>query len=111
MKGLPSRLKRHGDPGSKHAKGLTGVCALAKNSNTRVLPVDIGIDANPIADLRSLKLARGCGNIARGPAMSYQQAQQLLISSANLVQERVEQGISILALASWVLRILRQRRP
>lgn len=60
-----------------------------------MLPVDIGIDANPIADLRSLKLARGCGNIARGPAMSYQQAQQLLISSANLVQERVEQGISI----------------
>lgn len=76
-------------------KGLTGVCALAKNSNTHVLPVDIGIDAEPIANLRSLKLARGCGNIARGPAMSYPQAEQLLIASANLVQERVAQGMSI----------------
>lgn len=76
-------------------KGLTGVCVLAKNSNTRVLPVDIGIDCDAIDGLMSLKVARGCGNIAQGPAMSYQQAQQLILASAQLVQQRVEQGISV----------------
>ncbi|WBM71586.1 nicotinate-nucleotide--dimethylbenzimidazole phosphoribosyltransferase [Buttiauxella sp. WJP83] len=76
-------------------KGLTGVCVLAKNSQTSVLPVDIGIDCEPIADMVSLKLARGCGNIARGPAMSRQDAEQLLLASAQLVKKRADEGVSI----------------
>ncbi len=76
-------------------RGLTGVCVLAKSSHTRVLPVDIGIDSDPIDNLLSLKIARGCGNIAQGPAMTRQQAEQLLLASAQLVQRRVAQGISV----------------
>ncbi|MDR0805885.1 MAG: nicotinate-nucleotide--dimethylbenzimidazole phosphoribosyltransferase [Enterobacteriaceae bacterium] len=76
-------------------QGLTGVCVLAKSSNTSVLPVDIGIDCDPIPDLLSLKLARGCGNIAAGSAMNYKQCEQLLLTSAQLVQQRVAQGISV----------------
>lgn len=76
-------------------KGLTGVCVLAKNSQTSVLPVDIGIDCEPIADMVNLKLARGSGNIAQGPAMSRHDAEQLLLASAQLVKKRADAGVSI----------------
>ncbi|MBD2810280.1 nicotinate-nucleotide--dimethylbenzimidazole phosphoribosyltransferase [Xenorhabdus sp. Vera] len=76
-------------------KGLTGVCVLAKNSGTRVLPVDIGIDCEPIEHLLSLKIARGCGNIAQEAAMNYEQAEMLLLASAQLVQQRVAAGVEV----------------
>ncbi|WP_340619451.1 nicotinate-nucleotide--dimethylbenzimidazole phosphoribosyltransferase [Xenorhabdus siamensis] len=76
-------------------QGLTGVCVLAKNSNTHVLPVDIGIDCEPIDNLLSLKLARSCGNITQGPAMSYECAEALLLASAQLVQQRIAAGVSV----------------
>ncbi|PHM51144.1 nicotinate-nucleotide--dimethylbenzimidazole phosphoribosyltransferase [Xenorhabdus sp. KK7.4] len=75
--------------------GLTGVCALAKSSGTHVLPVDIGIECEPIDNLLSLKLARGCGNIAQGPAMPYAHAETLLLASVQLVQRRLAAGISV----------------
>ncbi|MBD2800223.1 nicotinate-nucleotide--dimethylbenzimidazole phosphoribosyltransferase [Xenorhabdus szentirmaii] len=76
-------------------KGVTGVCVLAKNSRTRVFPVDIGIDCEPIENLLSLKLARGSGNIAQGAAMDYGHAEILLLESARLVQRRIAAGISV----------------
>ncbi|PHM74305.1 nicotinate-nucleotide--dimethylbenzimidazole phosphoribosyltransferase [Xenorhabdus kozodoii] len=77
-------------------KGLTGVCVLAKNSGTQVLPVDIGIDGDPIEHMLTLKLARGCGNIAKGAAMAYEQAEMLLLASAQLAQQRIAAGITVL---------------
>ncbi|BET97842.1 nicotinate-nucleotide--dimethylbenzimidazole phosphoribosyltransferase [Xenorhabdus taiwanensis] len=76
-------------------KGLTGVCVLAKNSGTHVLPVDIGIDCDPIEKILSLKIARGCGNIAKGAAMDYEHAEMLLLTSAQLVQKRIAAGITV----------------
>lgn len=76
-------------------KGSTGVCVLARNSQTSVLPVDIGIDCEPIDNMLSLKVARGSGNIAQGPAMTYQDAEQLLLASARLVKKRASEGISV----------------
>lgn len=76
-------------------KGLTGICVLARSSQTSVLPVDIGIDGDPIENMLSLKLARGSGNIARGPAMSYRDAERLLLTSAALVKSRAAAGISV----------------
>ena len=76
-------------------QGVTGVCVLARSSGTSVLPVDIGIDCDPIPGMLSLKIARGCGNIARGPAMSRGEAEQLLLKSASLVRERAAQGIAV----------------
>ncbi|OTA20294.1 nicotinate-nucleotide--dimethylbenzimidazole phosphoribosyltransferase [Xenorhabdus beddingii] len=80
---------------SNMLKGITGVCVLAKNSGTQVLPVDIGIDCEPIEHLLSLKVARGSGNIALGAAMDYQQAEMLLLASAQLVQQRIAAGMTV----------------
>lgn len=76
-------------------KGTSGVCVLAKNSGATVLPVDIGIDCEPIETMLSLKVGRGSGNIARGPAMSRDDAEQLLLRSARLVQQRAAEGIAV----------------
>lgn len=76
-------------------KGTSGVCVLAKNSGATVLPVDIGIDCEPIETMLSLKVGRGSGNIARGPAMSRDDAEQLLLCSARLVQQRAAEGIAV----------------
>lgn len=67
-------------------KGITGVCVLARTNQTSVLPVDIGIDCEPIDNMLNIKLAKGSGNIARGPAMSRQDAEHLLLTSARLVK-------------------------
>lgn len=76
-------------------KGTSGVCVLAKNSGATVLPVDIGIDCEPIETMLSLKVGRGSGNIARGPAMNRNDAEQLLLRSARLVQQRAAEGIAV----------------
>ncbi|WP_285129082.1 nicotinate-nucleotide--dimethylbenzimidazole phosphoribosyltransferase [Leclercia adecarboxylata] len=76
-------------------KGTSGVCVLAKNSGATVLPVDIGIDCEPIETMLSLKVGRGSGNIACGPAMSRDDAEQLLLRSARLVQQRAAEGIAV----------------
>lgn len=76
-------------------KEVTGVCVLARNNQTSVLPVDIGINGEPIEGMLSLKLARGSGNIAHGPAMERQQAEQILLTSAALVKKRANEGIAV----------------
>lgn len=76
-------------------KGISGVCVLAKANQTSVLPVDVGIDCEPIADMLNLKVSRGSGNIARGPAMSREDALTVLLGSASLVKKRASEGISV----------------
>lgn len=76
-------------------KGTSGVCVLAKNNGATVLPVDIGINCAPIETMLSLKVGRGSGNIARGPAMSRADAELLLLRSARLVQQRAAEGIAV----------------
>ncbi|MEA7178540.1 nicotinate-nucleotide--dimethylbenzimidazole phosphoribosyltransferase, partial [Salmonella enterica subsp. enterica serovar Montevideo] len=39
--------------------------------------IDVGIDAEPIPGVVDMRVARGCGNIAVGPAMSRSQAEAL----------------------------------
>ncbi|WP_058911262.1 nicotinate-nucleotide--dimethylbenzimidazole phosphoribosyltransferase [Entomohabitans teleogrylli] len=76
-------------------RGLTGVCALARQAGVAVEVVDIGIDGDLLPGVTSLKIARGCANIAAGPAMSRQDAEKLLLDSANLARSRAAQGIRV----------------
>jgi len=76
-------------------KGTSGVCVLAKSNGASVLPVDIGIDCEPIDGMLSLKVGRKSGNIARGPAMSRSEAEHLLLRSAQLVPTRAAKGIAV----------------
>lgn len=58
-------------------RGTTGVCVLAAQAGAKVHVIDVGIDAEPIPGVVDMRVARGCGNIAVGPAMSRSQAEAL----------------------------------
>lgn len=99
----------------------TGVCVLAANVGAKVHVVDIGIDCEPLADIVSLKVARGTGNIARGPAMKREVAEQLLLASANHTRELAEQGVRLFGVgelgmgnttpAAAIVSVLAKRDP
>ncbi|MBU3106802.1 nicotinate-nucleotide--dimethylbenzimidazole phosphoribosyltransferase [Clostridium gasigenes] len=55
-------------------KGLTGVAVLAKESNSDLIVVDIGINSDKeIPKVYNRKIRKGTSNIAKGPAMSYEE--------------------------------------
>lgn len=76
-------------------KGLTGVCVLAANAGTEIKVVDVGIDSDPLPGLINMKMGRSCGNIAREAAMTRQQAEMLLLTSAQLTLEQAALGVKL----------------
>lgn len=76
-------------------QGNTGVCVLAAQAGAKVHVIDVGIDADPIAGLVNMKVARGSGNIARGPAMSLAQAEELLLATITYTRELAAQGVTL----------------
>ena len=55
-------------------RGLTGVAVLAKQSNSDLMVIDVGINSNKeIPSVYNRKIRKGTSNIAKGPAMSYQE--------------------------------------
>lgn len=77
-------------------RGVTGVCALAYAAGVAVNIVDVGIDCDPIPGVLDMKVARGCGNIAKTAAMSREQCESLLLATAQLAMQRVQDGITVL---------------
>lgn len=68
---------------------------LAAQAGAQVHVVDAGIDADPIAGLVDMKVARGSGNIARTAAMSREQATALLLASIRYTRELAAQGVRV----------------
>lgn len=73
----------------------TGVCVLAAQAGADVHVIDVGIDADPIPGLVDMKVARGSGNIAQGPAMSAGQAQALLFATMDYTRHLADQGVTL----------------
>ncbi len=76
-------------------QGTTGVCVLAAQAGAKVHVLDVGIDADPIPGLVNMKVARGSGNIARGPAMSDAQAHALLLDTMLYTRSLAAQGVTL----------------
>lgn len=76
-------------------KGNTGVCVLAANAGAEVKLVDVGIDSEPLPGLIDMKVGRGSANIARGAAMTRQQAEELLLATAQLTLEQAALGVKL----------------
>ncbi len=71
-------------------RGLTGVCALSKAAGAEVVVVDVGIDADMSAtDVINRKIMpRGSNNLAKGPAMSREQAVQVLETGIEMAYKK-----------------------
>lgn len=68
-----------------------GACVnvLARHAGARVIVVDMGVDHDfePSAGLEIRKVARGTANIAVGPAMTREQAEQAIMAGVGLVEK------------------------
>ncbi len=76
-------------------RGTTGVCVLAARAGAKVHVIDVGIDSEPLPGVVDMRVARGCGNIARGPAMSREQGQELLLEVMRYTRALAWEGVTL----------------
>jgi len=78
--------------------GGAAINVLARHVGARVVVVDMGVAARfePQPDLVDKKVALGTQNMARGPAMSREQAVQALLGGAEVVDAEFAKGLDIL---------------
>ena len=78
-------------------KGLTGVAVLAKANNTELMVVDVGINCNfNHPDVINRKIRKSTYNIAKGPAMSYEEAIQGMLIGIEAVKNAKDMHYEIL---------------
>lgn len=77
--------------------GGAAINVLAKHVGARIVIVDMGIaaDMEPHPGLLIRKIAHGTGNIARGPAMSREQASQAIMAGVAVVEDEITRGLDI----------------
>lgn len=77
--------------------GGAGINVLAKHAGARVVVVDIGVSADlkPDPKLRIKKINYGTKNMAKGPAMSRDEAIKTIGAGIDLFEEELKQGIDI----------------
>ncbi len=79
--------------------GGAGINVLARHVGADVQVVDIGVEAE-LSELNGLvnaKIAPGTRNMAKGPAMSREQALKAILKGAELAEMAVERGYNLLA--------------
>ena len=79
-------------------RGGAAINVLARHVGARVVVVDMGVaaDLEPHPDLVDKKVAKGTANIARGPAMTREQALQAILNGASVVEAEIDKGLDIL---------------
>ena len=79
------------------ACGGAAINVLARHIGARVIIVDMGVacDLPPHAEIAVRKVGYGTANIARGPAMSREQAVQALLAGIEALDEQVARGLDI----------------
>lgn len=78
--------------------GGAGINVLSRQAGAKVVCTDVGVDAEiEHPDLRSKKVARGTANMAKGPAMSREQAVEALLVGIDAAKEQIAEGVNLLA--------------
>lgn len=79
--------------------GGAAINVLSRHVGARVVVTDMGVAADipPRAGLNICKIAHGTGNIARGPAMTRQQAEQAIMTGVAIIDKEVQQGLDVVA--------------
>ena len=80
-------------------RGGAAINVLANQVGARVVTVDMGVafEIAPHPNLIDKKVAPGTGNIAKGPAMTKEQALQAIRAGVEVVDTELERGLDILA--------------
>ena len=80
---------------SQIAMHKSSVCLMASASNTDVSPYDMGMLTH-VDDVEGCHIADGTGNIAKGPAMTKEQACEAIEYGINLAKKYKENGYNLL---------------
>jgi nicotinate-nucleotide--dimethylbenzimidazole phosphoribosyltransferase len=80
-------------------RGGAGINVLARHIGARVIVVDMGVatDLETHPNLVAKKVALGTRNMATGPAMTRQEAQQAIDAGIQIVHAEMEKGLDIVA--------------
>ncbi|WZL73795.1 nicotinate-nucleotide--dimethylbenzimidazole phosphoribosyltransferase [Clostridiaceae bacterium 35-E11] len=79
------------------AKGVTGVCALAKQAGADVIVVDIGVGVDVDAPgVIQRKIRYGTSNMAKGPAMTREEAIKSLEIGIQMAKEQIAKGKNLI---------------
>ena len=79
------------------AKGISGVATLAKHAGSDLKIVDIGLDKEmDTPGIIDRKIRMGTSNIAKGPAMSRDEAVQAINAGIEITNEAIKEGVNLL---------------
>ena len=78
-------------------RGINGVATIAKHFNTDLIVVDVGINADiGHPQIIDRKIRKSTWNIAKGPAMTYDEAVSAILIGIEIAVEAVESGYKLL---------------
>jgi nicotinate-nucleotide--dimethylbenzimidazole phosphoribosyltransferase len=78
--------------------GGAAINVLAAHEGVEVVVVDMGVNGAVAGDgVWDRKIKAGAGNIARGPAMSREEAAAAILAGAAVAEQLIESGVSLLA--------------
>ncbi len=78
-------------------RGITGVCVLADHAASDLTVVDIGVDARIVhPGVLDKKIAFGTNDIAKGPAMTRDQAVKAVETGIEIVDDLVRRGYDLI---------------
>lgn len=79
-------------------KGITGVCTIGQVSGAKIVPVDIGVKGEFPSDsgIINRKIRNGTNNLAKGPAMTREEAVAALEIGIGMAQDEINKGANLL---------------
>jgi len=78
-------------------KGITGINVLSRHAGSSIVVVDIGVDDDLNVDgILNRKIRKGTWNIAKGPAMTREEAVKAIEVGIETVRELKEKGVNLL---------------
>ncbi len=77
--------------------GGAAINVLAKHVGARIVVVDMGVasDFEPHPSLIVKKVAKGTVNMAKGPAMTYAQAEHAILAGVEVIEAEIKRGLDI----------------
>lgn len=77
--------------------GITGINVFSRLTQSKLVVVDIGVDADiPYDTILNRKIRNGTWNIAKGPAMTREEAIKAILVGIDIVKELKDEGINLL---------------
>ncbi len=78
-------------------RGITGINVFSRLTNSKLVVVDIGVDADiPYSTILNRKIRKGTWNMAKGPAMTREEAIRGILAGIEIVKNLKAEGINLL---------------